>query len=412
MIATGTDIKPLEALVFLRAVRSRVLFEQMLGRGTRVITDTDFQSVTTTPNAHKTRFVIVDAVGVTEQELIDIGTVERKRSVPLKSLLEAVAVGAVDEDVLGSLARRLALLDKRLTGEQRQAVADLLDTPAAPERFTTLGQVSNAMLDALDPDRILEQAVQNGADPEAGFTEQQLEAARQQLVARAVIPLAASPDLRAYLMEREILIDETSVDEVIAAGFDPDATDHARQLVESFQKFIEENKDEITALQILFGRPYAQRGLDFAQVKELAERLDQHLHQTNPLFVTESLWQAYQQLEKDRVRGAGKRRVLADLVSLVRHAVLDEELAPYPDRVDQRYQEWLEAQGLSGRAFTPQERWWMDEIARHIGINVSVSLDDLNYFDFQRRGGQVAAQKVFGAELGAMLEELNAKLGA
>jgi type I restriction enzyme, R subunit len=122
MIATGTDIKPLEALVFMRAVRSRVLFEQMLGRGTRVISETDFQDVTLTPNARKTRFVIVDAVGVTEQELIDTGTVERKRSLPLKSLLESVAVGAVDDDLLTSLARRLALLEKRLSGKQRQEI--------------------------------------------------------------------------------------------------------------------------------------------------------------------------------------------------------------------------------------------------------------------------------------------------
>ncbi len=114
MIATGTDIKPLEVLLFMRAVRSRVLFEQMLGRGTRIISETDFQAVTTTPNARKTRFVIVDAVGVTEQELVDTGTVERKRSVPLKSLLEAVAVGAVDDDLLASLARRLGLMEKRL----------------------------------------------------------------------------------------------------------------------------------------------------------------------------------------------------------------------------------------------------------------------------------------------------------
>jgi type I restriction enzyme, R subunit len=154
MIATGTDIKPLEVLLFMRAVRSRVLFEQMLGRGTRVISETDFQAVTTTPQAHKTRFVIVDAVGVTEQPLVDTGTVERKRSVPLKALLEAVAVGTVDEDILASLARRLGLLEKRLTGGQRQEIERLLDTPAAPERFRDLRQLSNALLDAIDPDVI------------------------------------------------------------------------------------------------------------------------------------------------------------------------------------------------------------------------------------------------------------------
>ena len=283
--------------------------------------------------------------------------------------------------------------------------------PAAPERFTTLRDLSNALLDAIDPDRVQARAVQDGADPAAGPTEQETEAARQQLVARAVVPLAASPALRSYLLEREILIDETSVDQVLEAGFDTDATARARQLVESFRQFIQDNRDEITALQILFSRPYAQRHLDFPQVRQLAERLNDTLQQSDPLFVTEALWRAYQQLEKDRVRGAGERRILADLVSLVRHAALDEDLLPYPERVQRRYQEWLAAQTASGKEFTPQQRWWLDEIARHIGINVSISLDDLNYYGFQNRGGQVAAQRLFGAALGSLLEELNTTLG-
>lgn len=407
MIATGTDIKPLEALLFMRAVRSRVLFEQMLGRGTRVISDTDFQAVTTTPMARKTRFVIVDAVGVTEQELVDTGTVERQRSVPLKNLLEAAATGAVDDDVLASLARRLAVMEKRLSSNQREEVTILLDLPEAPERFTTLGELSNALLDAIDADKIHEAAQIEAGGEGTSPDEVQIEAARQKLVERAVRPLAAGARLRAFLLEREILIDETSRDEVIGKGFDAEATAHARQLVESFQVFIREHRDEITVLQILYSRPYGGRHLEFPQVRELAERLNEVLKQGNTLYMTEALWQAYTQLEKDRVRGAGERRILADLVSLVRHAALEEELVPYPERVQRRYQEWLQEQEASGRLFSPQERWWLDEIARHIGINVSISLEDLNSYGFQARGGKVAAVRLFGSRLPALLEELN-----
>lgn len=412
MIATGTDIKPLEALLFMRAVRSRVLFEQMLGRGTRIISETDFQAVTTTPNAHKTRFVIVDAVGVTEQELIDTGTVERKRSVPLKSLLDAVAVGAVDDDVLGSLARRLGLLEKRLSATQKQEVENLLDVPTAPERFTTLQALSNALLDAIDPDEIYAAAISGSGSETRPYipSEAELETARQQLVQRAIVPLAASPSLRSFLLEREILIDETSLDEVLVTEFGQDATTHARQLVQSFQQFIQQHKDEITALQILFSRPYTQRHLDFAQVRQLADHLNQDLKGTDPLYMMETLWRAYQQLEKDHVRGAGERRVLTDLVSLVRHAALDEELVPFPEQVEQRYLEWLGVQADHNRQFTPQERWWLDEIARHIGINISISVEDLNYYGFQNRGGQVAALRLFGIKLPALLEELNTTL--
>jgi type I restriction enzyme R subunit len=418
MIATGTDIKPLEVLLFMRAVRSRVLFEQMLGRGTRVISETDFQSVTTTPQAHKTRFVIVDAVGVTEQELLETGTVDRKPFTPLKSLLETVAVGSVDDDLLGSLARRLGMLEKRMSAAQKAEITRLLDIPTAPEKFTDLRALSNALLDASDPDAICAKALSDfvGAD-ESGApfrrigvcpsepTAEMIEAARQMLVTRAILPLASSPDLRSYLQEREILIDETSVDEVVNIGFDQDATQRARQLVESFQQFIQTHMDEITALQILFNRPFAHQQLDFSLLRQLADHLSQDLKLTDPLFMTQELWQAYAQLEKDQVRGSGEKRVLADLVSLVRHAAIAEELIPYPDRVEKRYQQWL-----AGKDFTLQQRRWLDEIAHHIGINISICQEDLNYFGFQARGGQLAASKLFGSELPLLLEELNAQL--
>jgi type I restriction enzyme R subunit len=420
MIATGTDIKPLEVLLFMRAVRSRVLFEQMLGRGTRVISETDFQSVTTTPQAHKTRFVIVDAVGVTLQELIETGTVDRKPFTPLKSLLEAVALGAVDDDLLGSLARRLGMLEKRMSATQKAEISRLLDIPTAPEKFIDLRALSNALLDAIDPDVIYYLALV-GADsvrPADGVrpndvtrpsepTPQELEAAHQSLIQRAILPLASSPDLRSFLQEREILIDETSIDEVLKLGFDQDATIRARNLIESFQQFIQTHKDEITALQILFSRPYTHQQLDFSLLRQLADHLSQDLKETDSLYLTQELWQAYTQLEKDHVRGSGEKRVLSVLVSLVRHAAMSEELIPYPDRVDKRYQEWL-----VGKNFTPQQRWWLDEIARHIGINVSISQEDLNSYGFQARGGQVAAHRLFGAQLPSILEQMNISLGS
>jgi len=153
-------------------------------------------------------------------------------------------------------------------------------------------------------------------------------------------------------------------------GFDADAPARARQLVESFQAFIQINRAEITALQIIYSIPRrdsptsragARRApnvapgdtfepgrtpsgrtpsaptprLTFEALKELAEILKLPPRS----WTTEDLWRAYAQLEKDRVRGAGERRILADLVSLVRHAALDEQLAPYPERVQARYQE-------------------------------------------------------------------------
>ena len=111
------------------------------------------------------------------------------------------------------------------------------------------------------------------------------------------------------------------------------------------------------------------------------------------------------------MHGAGAKRVLTDLVSLVRHAVqLEDELVPYPDLVQQRYTEWLAAQEAEGRAFTEEQRWWLDRIAETIGVNLGVRAEDFGYGELFNRGGWYAAREVFGEELPALLEELNETL--
>jgi type I restriction enzyme R subunit len=191
------------------------------------------------------------------------------------------------------------------------------------------------------------------------------------------------------------------------AGFSQADTERARATVESFKQFIAEHRDEITALQIIYGQPYARRALTFQQVKELAEHLGQPPHTWN----TESLWLAYSQLEKDKVQGVGARRVLTDVVSLVRHAVqLDDELIPYPERVRARYADWLAAQEASGHTFTAEQRWWLDKVAEHIGVNVCIAPDDFDYGEFFDKGGRIAAARLFGKTLPALLDELNSAL--
>ncbi len=139
--------------------------------------------------------------------------------------------------------------------------------------------------------------------------------------------------------------------------------------------------------------------MTFEAVRDLAEHLRLDLHQPDPLYLTEALWNAYRQLERGRVRGSGPR-VLADLVSLVRHVALNEDIEPYPALVQRRYTEWLQAQQAGGREFTPEQRWWLDQIAAHIGINLEMSAEDFSSGAFFQRGGQVAALRAFGSGVG------------
>ena len=400
MIATGTDVKPIEILLFMRQVRSANYFEQMIGRGTRIISETDLQAAT--PDAiRKTHFVIVDAVGVVEHPKMDVGTLDRKRSLPLDKLLEAVAFRAFDEEMLSSLAVRLARLEGLLTDEERDAVEEVSGGKSPRE-------LSHGLLDALDLDQAHDraQAQAGGASP----TPEQVAAARAELLAAAVVPFD-NPDLRHVLTtikaRTEQVIDRVTRDRLTGAGYSVEDTERARQMVASFYAFLQENRDEIAALQVIFGQPYGQQRVTYEQIKELAARFEMPPH----LWTTEGLWRAYAQLERDRVRGVGGRRTLTDLVSLVRHAVqLEDELIPYPDLVHHRYREWLAAQEAGGRVFTEEQRWWLDRIAETIGVNLSVTSDDFQVGALFERGGWIAARRLFGVELSVLLAELNQKL--
>src|SRR5437773_2865440 len=152
MIATGTDIKPLECLLFLRDIRSRVYFEQMKGRGTRVLTPTDLQAVSGADARAKTHFVIVDAVGVCESDKTDSRPLEKKTSVAFDKLMLGVALGKRDEDTLTTLAGRLARLDREINADDATALRTLAGGKS-------LGELSSGLLRAVDPDAIAEQAV-------------------------------------------------------------------------------------------------------------------------------------------------------------------------------------------------------------------------------------------------------------
>ena len=398
MIATGTDIKPVEVVFFMRNVRSRSFFEQMKGRGVRTISATDFNAVT--PDArNKDRFVIVDAVGVTETELSDSYSLDRNPTVPFDKLLDRVGMGDRDSDVLSSLASRLARLDRHLAPRDRESIE-------AASHGVPLRTLVSGLVTAADPDAALDAARQTtGQDdpPESAVAK-----ARQRLLEDAARPFAANPDLRQQLVDvhrsYEQTMDTVSADSLMEAGF---SGDQAGAMVRSFREFIEENRDEITALQVLYERPYRQR-LSYADIKALAHALESPPRS----WTTDRLWEAYRQLDRSKVRGSGQR-TLADIVSVVRYAIGGvDELAPFADGVRERFSGWLAMQETAGRAFTQEQVRWLEAIRDHIAGSVSMELTDFQYAPFNQQGGLGQAYGLFGEDLPGLLKELNLELVA
>ena len=325
MIATGTDIKPIEIVMFMRSVESRVLFEQMKGRGVRVIDREELRAVTPDAQA-KTHFVIVDCVGITETELSDTQPLERNKAVAFKALLEHVALGGTDTAMLSSLASRLARLDKQCEREDRARIEATSGGPS-------LEDLTRRIVEGLDPDVQVARARQvAGLAADQQPTETQVRDARAALLTEAARPLAESPAFRTLLQELkkkyEQVIDEVSKDDLLEAGISEDARERARRLTRSFEEFLAANKDEIDALQFFYSQPYARR-LRFKDIKDLAAAI----HATPRSWTPENLWRAYEVLDHDRVRGGSAQRLLTDIVSLVRFALhQNDELCPTPSR--------------------------------------------------------------------------------
>lgn len=383
MISTGTDIKPLECLIFMRDVKSRVYFEQMKGRGTRTISTTDLKSVT--PDAeYKNRFVIFDAVGVTETVKTDSRTLERQPFVSLKNLLEKAALGTADEDDVVSLAGRLAKFERALSPEDRKEIEE-------KNAGVPLKKVVHDLLDVTDPD--------------VPSKENQLQEALRHF---------DNPEFRQLLLDikrrNEIVIDLTP-DEALST--DKPEPVQPKQVVESFEQYIKDNQNEIAALQILFNKPFKQRAVTYQQIQDLATQL---MH-ANVSFKNETLWNAYRELYQSKVRSAKPDKVLTNIVSLVRFATdKQHDLEPFPTTVEERFHLWLKDQHSGGNQFTEEQMLWLTMIKDFVAEKGGFDEELVDVFQLdpkmRDRGGYVKAQQVFGSQLQPIVEDLNQYLFA
>ena len=401
MIATGTDVKPIEAVLFMRMVRSRNFFEQMKGRGVRTIDDATLQGVT--PDAaSKDRFVLIDAVGVTETKLIDSTPLERKRGVSLAKLLHQARLGHVNEDLVSSLASRLvstrrphrrrrpraARRDRRRLAARSVAPAGGGDRPRPSDRHRSADQ-----------------------RPRSIPTPTPLPSPRREMFEKALLPIASNPQLCEELenVQRSVeqVIDEISQDTITRADFVVDAESRAKETVESFRQFLDDHQDEITALQVYYSKPYAQRPT-YADIKALADAIGKPPHRWTP----EKLWAAYETLDESKVRGSAGT-VLTNLVSLVRFTLgLDDELEPWPERVAERFDAWMLQQQQTGRTFTDDQTAWLALIRDHLAASLTIDLAELQDPPFSQHGGLFKARELFGQDLDTILADLTEALAA
>ncbi|MBL8501712.1 MAG: DEAD/DEAH box helicase family protein, partial [Nitrosomonas sp.] len=386
MIATGTDVKPLEVLLFMHDVRSKGYYEQMKGRGVRSLDADSLKRVSNSAGGAKTHFVLIDAVGVEKSLKTESRPLEKQPGVALKDLLLNVAIGNRDDDTVLSLANRLLRLSKQLDIKAQARIEKASDG-------IPLAELGKALIAALDPDAIVQTALATAkakgiTRSEDTLLPQEIEAARAERVVTACAPFD-QPGLRDEIetarREREQLIDHINLDQVTFSGFSEQAEAQAQTVIQTFVDYIEQHKDEIAALDFFYQQPYQRRALTL----EMIAALHEHLTKPPLLLTTERLWSAYARVQTGQVKGADTKRQLTDLVSLVRFALgLDGELKPFADEVDKHFQTWIFRHNAQrGTAFTPEQTEWLRLMKDHIASSCSISRDDFDLSGMAEKGG-------------------------
>jgi type I restriction enzyme R subunit len=411
MIATGTDVKPLECLLFMRDVKSNKYFEQMKGRGTRTLNLDDLRKVTPSAKTAKTHYVIVDAIGVTKTVKTASPQLITKPSVPFKDLAMEVIMGSSDTDTVSSLAGRLARIERQLTGEQKATIAEKTDGQP-------LQRIIKNLFAAIDADAIEAKACEIAKVPATsnpGDTAR--EQAQSQLVAEAVASLTgAAVTLIIDTCKANLqMIDNDTLDVLQRAEWAKDVSENAEALTQDFKSFLETNKDQLAALTIFYEQPQRRQEITLQMIKEVLAKLKADAPKLAPLRV----WQAYEQLNKvkkpqpARPRSEGGSELTA-LVALIRHVCgIDEQLQPFSDTVRRNFQDWIMKRHSGKQAkFTDTQTAWLQNIRDCIIQSFRFEREDLELDPFDAQGGLGKMYQLFGDDMDALIEELNGELTA
>ncbi len=404
MVATGTDIRPLECLIFMRDVRSKNYFEQMKGRGTRTYSEEDLKKVTPSATSRKTHFVIVDAVGVCKSVKTSIRPFEGTPSIPLKDLLQGAMLRQLDEESASSLAGRLIRLNNELTDAEKAKVASLTnDVP--------LNQIAGGLLQAIDPDNVEEKTAEITASHPELTPEAAEKKARKELMKGACLLFngALTNCILEIRRDHDQILDDQNVDTVTASGWNRDVTTQAQSTFDSFKEYLEKHRADIVALQIYYDQPYRRRELTLSIVKDLVQKLESD---ASGLTVGK-VWNACYQLGKARVETIDSKETA--LIALVRYVIgIDKQLVPLSDTVRRNFQAWAMAYNSHhiDAVLTPDQMEILHMVRDHLATSFHIAPDDFEFTPFNEKGGFYRFRQLFGNEAQSILDQLNEALAA
>lgn len=404
LIATGTDIKPLECLLFMRDVRSKNFYEQMKGRGTRTIDLEELKKVSPSAKTNKDHFVIFDAVCVTKSIKSENRTLDRNPSISLKELLDKVAVKNTDEDILTTLAGRLTRLDKIMTDDEKEEFSNITNG-------TKINEIVENLLNPFDEDYVNDKIkLLNDKDIENQSGD--IVSVKNSLLQTAIKPFS-NPKLREFILKvkqnHEQIIDNVNIDTVVFSDWSENYEKNVLEYISNFRKFIEDNKTEIEALDIIYNQKYKNKLITRKMIEELYEIMSKPPNN----FTKEKLWNAYYVRENGKINKPMEYKLM-DIISIIKYELGQiDRLVPFDIITKQKFKEWMfKRNSTQGYRFTEEQTMWLQLIRDHIITNAYIEEEDLDYSPFDAMGGRGQFYNLFKDNYKIIINDINVALAA
>jgi type I restriction enzyme R subunit len=358
----------------------------MRGRGTRTLDFDNLQKVSPDAKTAKTRFVIIDAIGVSKSIKIETRQIDMKPSVSMENLMMSVAMNQNDEDTLTTLAGRLNRLDVVLTEKEREQAKSLAGD-------VYINDIAKKILDVFDSEVTKEED-------------------RPAIIKQVVEPFS-NPKFRDFLgnvrKHYDQIIDNENIAEIVLSDWQENQEEYANNVITTFKEYLVKHRDELTALQIIYEQSYKTRPLTLAMVEELYESLQREANLSH-----EKLWSAYAVKEPNKVAKKSVLTKLVDIVSIIRFELGQiSQLVLYSTLIDKRFKDWIFKENAGRNVpFTEEQTHWLRMIKDHIATSLIITEEALDLTPFDGNGGLGKFYQLFGQDYKAILEDMNRTLVA
>ncbi len=413
-IATGTDVKAIEILLFMRDIRSENYYEQMLGRARRTMSKDELNMCTPDAVSDKLGYVIVDAVGVTKSAKTQGNKKcggDSKPSVGFKVLLNGIAQGDYTDETLTSVGTRLEHLSKVMSENEKEQLKKLTDGIDIKKLAADLKRVYN--------EDEIQSEIKEQCPDFLKISPDEQEKVRKKVIkerAKAAVRPICKKEVREFLFKISNTDDQTidpAIDKILNQGFSEDVEDNKEKRRSTFRDFLAKYRDEITALQIIYNQDYRNHALTEQHIKDLYDRMIEF----NSTLEKNLLFSAYCDYTKKNTA----LKQLVDIIQIIKYEWnMIPEIYSFEDHVRKNYKDWIfernqnkqGSRGAGTEPFTAEQLQWLELIRDYIAINASITAQDMRSGKFAELGGPMKFARVFGKEAEAIMNELNYKLAA